>query len=354
VATYQVSLGFGLGLGFTMVVALVTAVALLLWLVTGRPPVPRALVVADAAGVVVFAAVAALIGRQYLKAVHDHPEARRTLSEIAFYSPPFRGLLTAPSTDWLWGQAQAGSRGRLRWAAEMTIAPGLFVTLLAFVGLTAGGWALRRRLVLAAAVGVSAVFALGTTPWGGRLTYRLLFDHVPGWQGVRTPSRLVVWTILGLALLAATGVDRIVDVATRAGRPAAVAAGLVCAALVLLEGVSTIAHPRPRPEPQAFKLAAASGQPTLVLPTDEISDETTMWWSTDRFPDIANGGSGFVPAVTAQIRQVAQAFPQPDAIAALHSYGIRKVVLLGSAAPPGPLPAGVTVQVVGTDLLFSI
>jgi hypothetical protein len=164
----------------------------------------------------------------------------------------------------------------------------------------------------------------------------------------------VVWTILGLALLAATGVDRIVDVAARAGRPAAVAAGLVCVALVLLEGVSTISHPRPRPEPQAFKLAAASGQPTLVLPTDEISDETTMWWSTDRFPDIANGGSGFVPAVTAQIRQVAQAFPQPDAIAALRSYGIRKVVLLGSAAPPGPLPAGVTVQVVGTDLLFSI
>ncbi|HVU75171.1 MAG TPA: hypothetical protein VHE83_19555 [Mycobacteriales bacterium] len=356
VAAYQVSLGFGLGLAFAMVVGLVTVIAVGWWFVGGRPALPRRLLIADGAGLVLFVLVAGLVGGRYLKAVHDHPEARRTLAEVSFYSPPFRGLLITPSTDWLWGHAQDASRAKLGWAAEMTIAPGLFVTIFAFVGLVAGVWGVRRRIVLAGAVGTTALFALGTTPWGGRLTYRLLFDHVPGWQGVRTPSRLVVWTLLGLALLAATGVDRIVDELSRAtARPVGVAVALVCAGLVLMEGISTTAHPKPRPEPASFKVAAASGRPVLVLPTDEISDETTMFWSTDGFPDIVNGGSGFTPTLTAQIRDVAKSFPEPDAVDALRSLGVGEVVELGGQVPaPGPLPAGVTVQTVGPDLVFTL
>ena len=354
VAAYQVSLGFGLGLGFAMVVGIVAAATVGWWIAGGRPALPRRLLVADGAGVVLFAVVAGVIGSRYLKAVHDHPEARRSLAEIAFYSPPFRGLLTTPATDWLWGQAQNTSRAKLGWPAEMTIAPGLFVTVFAFVGLTMGLWGTRRRIVLAGAVGITALFALGTTPWGGRLTYRLLFDFVPGWQGVRTPSRLIVWTILGLALLAATGIDRLVEDVSRVHRAAAVSVALLCAGLVLLEGVSTIAHPKPRPEPAAFAVAAAAGRPMLVLPTDEISDETTMFWSTDGFPKIANGGSGFVPSLTQHVRDLTKDFPSQDAVDGLRQLGIGEVVDLGQAPPPGPLPAGVSVEVVGPDLVFTL
>ena len=354
VAAYQVSLGFGLGLGFAMMVGIVVLATVGWWIAGGRPSIPRRLAIADGGGLLLFFVVAGVIGRQYLKAVHDHPEARRSLAEISFYSPPFRGLLTAPGTDWLWGGAQTASRAKLRWAAEMTIAPGLFVTIFAFVGLLVGAWGLRRRVLLAGAVGTTAFFALGTTPWGGRLSYRLLYDFVPGWQGVRTPSRIVVWTVLGLALLAAAGIDRAVAEVSRLAQPAGVGLALVCAGLVLLEGASTIKHPKPAKEPAAFKIAVASGAPVLVLPTDEISDETTMFWSTDGFPDIANGGSGFTPTLTSQLRDVAKSFPQADSVAALRAFGIHEVVTLGQAPPPGPLPSGVTMEVVGGDLVFAI
>jgi hypothetical protein len=91
--------------------------------------------------------------------------------------------------------------------------------------------------------------------------------------------------------------------------------------------------------------------PVLVLPSDEISDLTTMWWSTDRFPDLVNGTSAFVPRSLGEVRQVATRLPSPAAVAYLRAAGIASVVVVRDQLPgsayagvlEGPPPPGVEV-----------
>jgi hypothetical protein len=365
VAAWQVTLGFGLGLAFLMIIGLVAAVAIAWWISAGRPPVPRRLAVADLAGMVLLLTVAGTFAVIYIHAVAAYPEARRQIGDVEIFSPPWRGLLTTPSTDLLWGSHQNGLRSKLTWPPEMTLAPGLAAVVLAVLGAFVGRWSRRRRLVLAGTAVTVTLFALGTSLAGGRYTYRLLYDDVPGWQGVRTPSRLIVWTLAALCLLAAAGTDRLVEwvapLVRQSRHRTAPVVGTIVASLVALEGVGTTPHPTVDPPPPAFHLAAARGYPLLVLPSDEVSDERVMWWSTDGFPRIANGGSGVTPRLTTQVRAFGAEFvgvgARPDVRAALTSVGVRTVVVrldeIGPAAAEQLLtttvPSGVTRQVVRGD-----
>jgi hypothetical protein len=193
---------------------------------------------------------------------------------------------------------------------------------------------------------------------GGRLGYLLLLEHAPGWQGVRTPGRLVTLAWLGLALLAAPGVDLLRRLAR--GRARSLAVVLVLLAAVLVEGADRLPQATPRPPPSVA--LADVPAPVLVLPSDQISDLTTMWWSTDRFPEIANGGSAFVPRSLAELRAVATAFPSPAAVDYLRAVGVASVVVLpdqlaGSAyagvldVPP---PPGVEVTAYDDVVVFTL
>jgi len=346
VAAWQLSLGFGVGLQWGYLLGVVIVGGLVLWLRAGRPTVPRRLVLADALGGALFLLIAGLFALPYLTAVRDHPEAERTVADLELFSPPPWGFLAAPDTNVAWGQRQAGVRAGLSFPPEMALALGGVAVALTVLGVVAArGWTRRRRVVLAGALITLLVLATGVRgPLGGRL-YLLLFHYGPGFSGVRTPGRLVVSATVVLALLAAAGAQAAVDGLGRAvgaervvgvGRdrsPAQLAAalvvpglGVVLALLVLGEGADNLAHPRP-PAPPTRALRTGSG-PLLVLPTDEGSDEFTMWWTTDGFPAVANGGSGFVPELTRQLRVDAAAFPAEPAVVALRGYGLRRVLVL--------------------------
>lgn len=332
VAAWQLTIGFGLGLPFAYGLAVIAGVAGLSWLVAGRPPMPRPLLAADAAGALLFLAVGLALAAPYLAVARAHPEARRTAADVALFSPPLRGFLIAPDHDWLWGARQRSLRTGLAWPPEMAMAVGATVVVLAVAGLLLAGWSWRRRLLLAGTALVAIGFAAGTTLAGGRFTYLLLLHHAPGWNGIRTPGRLVVFASLALGLLAAGGVDVLaVHWPPIAG---------VAVALVLLEGVSTVDHPRPEPPSAAFLAATA---PILVVPSDEIGDETVMFWSTAGFPAIVNGTSGFVPRELATVRARAAGFPAPPVVRYLRALGVRSVVVRPhSPAPAPPDGTGVT------------
>src|SRR5256885_6231524 len=103
-----------------------------------------------------------------------------------------------------WGHAHAAARAALPWAPEMALLPGFTLIGLAVAGLVFSIWTLRQRLLLAVGVVVSLVLAMGSEgPADGAYTYHLLYDVLPGFQGLRTSGRLVVWTTLLLAILAA-------------------------------------------------------------------------------------------------------------------------------------------------------
>ncbi|BCJ63623.1 hypothetical protein [Polymorphospora rubra] len=212
VAAWQMTLGFGIGLPFGYFLAGAVLVASAgygwAWWRRGRPVFGRRLLLADLAGGTVFAAVTVFMALPYLKVVELHPDSRRTVAHIDQFSPPVRGFFTAPGESWLWGDRHAAARETLSFAGEMTLLPGVTLIGLAVTGLFFSTWRLRHRIGLALGVLVSGILATGSWFLGdGDPGYVTLMKVLPGWDAMRTPGRLVLWTTLLLAILAAGAVS---------------------------------------------------------------------------------------------------------------------------------------------------
>jgi hypothetical protein len=303
-----------------------------------RPPVPRQLLGYDVLGGLIFAAVGALMAIPYLRVVDEHPYARRGVGELDIYSPPAYGFVTAPAESWLWGHEHSGLRATMVAPNEQALLLGFVLLGLALAGLLYSAWSYLVRFVLLVAMVVSAVLAMGTAAFEGTFSYLPLHEWLPGWDGIRTPGRLVLWTTLAAGLLAAGAVSAFVerarDYTIERGSgpypgPMLRLALLLPLVLVLVEGVSASPHPEvPRP-PAGFSQAEP---PLLVLPSDQLSDEMYMLWSAQGFPAIVNGGSGFTPARLREVREVAMGFPDAASIRLLQDLGVRTVVVVKSLA----------------------
>ncbi|WP_430640951.1 hypothetical protein [Couchioplanes caeruleus] len=339
VATWQLSLGFPLGLPFAYVLAgliLVVGCAVLVRRLRRRSPVPVLgwrLLVTDLLGALIVAGVGALIAVPYLRVPDTGPAG----TEIAFFSPPVRSLLIGPAESRIWGAPHAVARQSLAWPAEMSLLPGFVLYALALVGLVFSVWRMWQRLILLAAVLVSAVFTLGTTFFEGRWTYLPLFGHLPGSFGVRIPGRLMLWVTLFLVILAAGAVAEFVRRAEHlaASRippwpgPWLRLATFVPLLLVVGESWNATAHPVVPEQPAAMRTVTG---PMLVLPTTALTDQTVMLWSTTRFQQLANGSGGFAARRQAELRRSVATFPDATSVQYLRTQGIGTVLLLRSQA----------------------
>ena len=349
VAAWQVLIGVSLALQLLYLLAIVAAIGVVVWWRAGRPEPPRRMVAATAGGLVVLAIVSVAVARAYERVADEYPESHRTLAHVAVFSPPPRSFLAAPADNFVWGDITGGARDGLRSVSEQALFPGVLVLALAVFGLFSDVWPRRLRIGLAAAVLIAAVFSMGLTFLDGRITYRLLFDYAPGWSGSRTPGRLHTLTTLFLALLAAAGAQSFVsrDDPLRIGarRWLATAVCSVFVVVILLEGsgfrrtdggLAGPAHPTVPAPPPALGEARA---PLFHLPADDpftsADDLPTyryMVWSTDGFPELVNGISGFTPQRTYELRELARGFPDRRSVAALRAAGVRSVVLHPSLA----------------------
>ncbi|WP_444949379.1 hypothetical protein [Micromonospora ureilytica] len=338
VAAWQLSLGFGIGLPFAYFLAGAVLVAAVLFfarrLRTGQAvPFGRRLFTADVLGGVLFAGVGLLMAFPFFKVTELHPYAERTIGDVSLFSPPASGFVTAPAESRIWGGLHEGARAALPWHPEMTLLPGFVLYALAAGGLLFSVWRLRHRLLLLAGVLVTMAFAMGTRFFDGTFTYVPLFEHLPGWSGLRTPGRLMLWTTLLLALLAAGAVTALTDrvrelTAQRIPSwpgPWLRMATLLPLLLVTVEGLNTTPHPVVPTQPAAMRSAEG---PLLVLPSNQSLDQHVMLWSTSGFPDVVNGGSGFTPRQLDDVRRVSQSFPDQTSVDYLRTLGVRTVVLL--------------------------
>ena len=362
VAAWQITLGFGIGLPFIYVLAFGCVVAISGWLVLGRPSVPRSLVAADVCGGVVFAAVGTAMALPYLQVVTEYPEARRSWDYVALFSPPLRGFAVAPPESIAWGFWHESARAALGTAPnEKELLCGFVLYGFAAGGLVLSVWTIRQRMLLALGVLISALLALGTE---GPL-YWILYDYLPGFDGSRTPGRLVLWTTLLLAILAAgmvTALAAEIRARTARGNRRAVRNLVLLPLLfaVLYEDLPNIGHPRVPAAPAALAIAPA---PLIVLPTDVLIDNRIQLWTTDRFPEMVNGGSGFNPPGQQTIREAMYRFPDLASVYALRKAGIRSVVVLrdsvvatpfeGAIRPPGD-GLGITRRDVGDDIIYTL
>jgi len=221
-------------------------------------------------------------------------------------------------------------------------------------------WSVRQRLLLLAGTVLGVLCALGTHG----PTYRLLYLYVPGFDGGRTPGRLILWPTIFLAILAAGFVTALARTAREATLPqwSATAARVVTVpllVLVLLEGLPDLAHV---PEPGEPAAMAAATAPFIVLPSDDGFDSTAMLWSTAGFPAMVNGVASYNTPDRQAVRDVMQSFPSPASLEQLRRYGIHSVVVLRDRVAGTPFEAalgvqtqpGVTRQEIGSDVLFKI
>jgi hypothetical protein len=334
VATWQMTLGFSFGLPMTYFLLVLAGCAAFVWLWRGRPPLPRGVVVASAAGAAVFFLVTALQAQPYLRVGHDHPEAKRTAAEVSFFSPPAKAFLSAPQESLLWGEATAGTRNSLRELTEENLFPGVTVLALALLGLASSVYPAGLRLGLGVGVVAWGVLSLGMPTYpdaDGYTPYRLLYDIAPGWDALRTPGRLNTFTSLGLALLAGAGAALVLRFIRSLAvvRPSRQSTAVLVAAasltgLVLLEGFGPIQHPR-LPSVPPGQLGAPA--PQLHLPSNDWTDQRYALWSIAGFPKIANGGATFDPASLVRLRQITETFPDARSVAYLRALGIRTVIL---------------------------
>ncbi|MFI5932066.1 hypothetical protein [Actinoplanes sp. NPDC051494] len=362
VAAWQISLGFGVGLPFFYVLAAAVLVAAGGWLVTGRPRLPRRLVLADLAGGAAFAAVSGAMAYAYLRVRADHPETVRSLDYLAVFSPPPRGLVIAPHSSLPWGDWHETARAALgEVPPEKALLCGYVLYALAACGLFNSIWTVRQRVHLGAGLVLSVLLLLGTN---GPL-YPYLFEHLPGFDGGRTPGRLILWPTLLLGLLAAgfvTDLARRIRAVTLPGaRSTAVKLVTVPLLLgVLAEGLPKMDHVTVPPAPAA--LATAPG-PLVVLPFDDSNDLNIMLWSTGGFPTIANGASSVITPARQELRDLLQSFPSAPAVARLRELGIRSVVVVRQRVPGTPYQyalegtvdgLGITRAQVGDDVVYTL
>jgi hypothetical protein len=345
VAGWQLSLGFALGLPLAYLLAGWVLVAALVWVARGRPPLNRRLMVGGAAGLVVFVAVAGLIARPYFRVADDNPEAKRPPSTVEAFSGPAKVFLTAPDENFVWADATSRFRDDLENVPEKTLFPGALILVLAVAGLWSSSFDRRLRIGLAVAVLAISVLALGFREADGLLwPYRVLYDVLPGWDAIRTPGRLVTFSSLALALLAAAGAEVLFRAVRRwfAGRSFDVGPrwpGRVIGALAVLLVAGVVVEGRglpfdplddqdqpavPYPPGPTAEVAA----PQLHLPAERAEDSRRyLLWSTDGFPKIVNGRASTEPNLVEDTIDAMDGFPDPPSVALLRELGVRSVIL---------------------------
>ena len=322
VATWQLALGFTLGLMFAYLLAALGVVLLLSW--RRRRP-GRGIVAASAAGAAAFLAMGVLLALPYQEVRDDHPESERTAETVAAFSGGPEMFVAASGLSTVWGPITEPVRDGLDFVPEQTLFPGLLVVILAGIGLSrASPFPKRLRVGLGVAVVALAVLSLGfqTPAHGVPYPYRALYELAPGWDAVRTPGRLNTLTSLGLALLAAAGAHRL-------GRRSLVA--VLLPLVVLIEGAG-FPYPHPTVAKPPPGLAEAT-PPRLHLPMYEYDSRRFLVWSTNGFPDIVNGRGSFKPIEFDRLERVMAAFPNPQVVAHLRDMGVKTVVLHPDLVP---------------------
>jgi hypothetical protein len=375
-SAWQISLGFTLGLQYAYLLAALALIAIVCWwrgrLTPGpgwqdadahaapqprpggrivahgerrsaraarAPLIPRRLLAVTLIGVAALGAVTVYEARPYLRVAALYPTAKRSIGEVETYSSGPAALLAASSENRVWGSATSGMRAEVHSKNESVFFPGGLVLALALVGLAWGAYTRRLRVGLLCGVVVCSVLAMGLGLTGAGYPYRLLYDYAPGWDGVRVPGRVFTLATLFYALLAGAGAQALADALgsraerarpggmrvlglSAAGLPAL--AGAVLLVGILGEGAGHLGHPRvPRPERAEIGLPG----PILDLPTDGALDRVWQYFSTDGFPQIANGESTFDIPAEDDLRGGMAGFPDRASVEKLRFYGIRTVVL---------------------------
>jgi hypothetical protein len=237
--------------------------------------------------------------------------------------------------------------------------PGTAVLLLAPLGL---GRSRSARLALALSLAGIAL-SFGPELRLGALSLPMPLEwlrRMPPGSLLRDPARLGVLAQLGLALLAALGLRRVLRWRGGAWAAAALLALQIAEAYPVGLG-NRVRAVTPPPVVLRF-LAGAPRGPVLELPWDHTNRGAGgqyLYWSTAHWQPLVNGHGTFAPSANFRLAVLAARFPTGRSSRILRAEGVRYVVVheergAEERASPG-LPPGVRLAArAGTDSVYEI
>ncbi|MEO7273313.1 MAG: glycosyltransferase family 39 protein [Vicinamibacterales bacterium] len=245
----------------------------------------------------------------------------RSTAELVTFSARPSSYLVATPDNVVWGRSFA-SRGR----TERRLFPGAVVVLLALIGLL-----LRPppRVALVYLVGLTVAFdmSLGLSGY----SYRVLYQYVPLYQGLRALARLGIFVVFFLAPLAAFGYLALAARLPRRSQPVlAVALGLAMLLEYRVRPLDLVPYPDTAPPLYAWLAQQPRGVVAeLPMPPDGApgSEPAYTYLSTFHWQPIVNGYSGFYPqSYLSRLADTAQ-FPDERSLRRLQRDGVRYLVV---------------------------
>ena len=209
-------------------------------------------------------------------------------------------------------------------AGERRLFPGFVVLVLACAAFLSRP---SRRFLIAYGFGLLIAFDLSLGFNG--ISYRILYEYVLPFRGLRIPARMGVIVGFSLAVLAGFGVAELVR---RRGAWVAVVASL----LMLLEYASKPLDlrqiPTSPPESYADALQDSGDSPTAALfefPASPFDDPSYMYYSTFHWQHLVNGYSGFFPPSYNRLVNAVKNFPDDASFDAIKSHAPRYLLVHG-------------------------
>lgn len=172
--------------------------------------------------------------------------------------------------------------------------------------------------------------------------YALLHRALPGFDFVRVPTRFGILWLLGLAVLAAAGFERL---SAGLGPRARALAAAACLAVLLAEyaAVPLEAPPYSVAVPEVDRWLAGRGGAVVELPVADPADgwrasqrhSEAMLHSTAHWLPLVNGYSGWQPPRHDRLFRELARFPDAASLASLEALGVRWVVVHRAAYRKG-------------------
>jgi hypothetical protein len=267
------------------------------------------------AGAVLALAILIPLSRPYFQNRQQLGDRSREVVQIGSAEP--RNYLGVSANNWLYAEWRAFGKDEAR------LFPGLLIVALAIVGL----WPPFSRVRIAYLI--ATVFAFDASLGFNGFVYRVLYEVVLPFRGLRVPARMGILVGLSLSVLAGYGVARLSDALRGRAVRIALPVVLIATAVVEYRSVPLRMYDVPAIPPVYDWLALQPPSVVLELPLDgpDSKDPTYMYFATRHWQPLVNGYSGFFPNSYIEAVDDADHFPDDIAIRHFQRRGVDYVIV---------------------------
>ena len=291
-------------------------------LLIGQWPLTRRHWIALTAAAVIAAGAVLPVGIAYLGA-HE-VVGERSAEEVERGSATPLNYLGPPEFNLVYGTALK------RFAAgERRLFPGFVAIALAIVAFVGSKPRSREDTTLLIAYGLGLLVAFDLSLGFNGISYRILYEYVLPFRGLRVPARMGVIVGFSLAVLAGFATAALIR---RFGQGIAVAAALLMLVEYASKPLDLRQIPTTPPESYADAIKDSGDSPKATLfefPASPLDDPTYMYYSTFHWQNLVNGYSGFFPPSYNRVVNNVKNFPDQASFDAIKSRAPRYLLVHG-------------------------